>query len=91
MSYIDTFSQELDRMRKEEKYDFYAWPGGYPLYYLSKDNSVLCPSCLNNHFDESLEEEDNPEWFIVAYEINWESTDLYCEHCNQLISPAYGD
>lgn len=23
----------------------YAWPGGYPLYYLDKGNNVLCPDC----------------------------------------------
>jgi hypothetical protein len=25
----------------------YAWPGGYPLYYLCADNGVLCPQCAN--------------------------------------------
>jgi hypothetical protein len=25
--------------------DAYAWPGGYPVYYLDKNNDVLCPKC----------------------------------------------
>ena len=25
----------------------YAWPGGYPLYYLDGCNCVLCPACAN--------------------------------------------
>ena len=24
----------------------YAWPGGYPLYYVCKDGGVLCPEWL---------------------------------------------
>ena len=23
----------------------YAWPGGYPFYYLDANNDVLCPAC----------------------------------------------
>jgi hypothetical protein len=25
--------------------DTYAWPGGYPIYYLDKRGDVLCPKC----------------------------------------------
>jgi len=61
----------------------YAWPGGYPLFYLNNHNDVLCPNCANNHedFDET----------IVAYDVNWEDATLYCDHCNEYIDPAYLD
>jgi hypothetical protein len=25
--------------------DAYAWPGGYPVFYLDRNNDVLCPKC----------------------------------------------
>jgi hypothetical protein len=25
----------------------YAWPGGYPIYYLDGFNCVICPDCAN--------------------------------------------
>jgi len=29
------------------QYSSYAWPGGYPLYYLDSCDNVLCPECVN--------------------------------------------
>lgn len=66
----------------------FAWPGGYPIYYLAKDNGVLCPKCAN----EFKSERDNDEQLKpVAYEIHWEGQPLSCEHCNAEIASAYGD
>lgn len=28
-------------------YPSYAWPGGYPIYYVDNDNNVLCPTCAS--------------------------------------------
>lgn len=25
----------------------YAWPGGYPIFYLDGENNCLCPKCAN--------------------------------------------
>jgi hypothetical protein len=25
----------------------FAWPGGYPIFYLCADNGILCPQCAN--------------------------------------------
>jgi hypothetical protein len=66
----------------------YAWPGGYPLYYLAKDNGVLCPKCAN----EFTEGRDNDEQLEpVSYGINWEDSQLFCEHCNTRIESAYAE
>lgn len=66
----------------------FAWPGGYPMYYLAKDNGVLCPKCAN----EFKPERDNEEQLqAVAYGVNWEDRELFCEHCNGRIESAYAE
>lgn len=72
----------------------YAWPGGYPLYYITEDCGILCPKCANENLALTLSDYPeykgaNPEWEIVASEINWEDGHLFCDHCNDNIKPAY--
>lgn len=62
------------------KLDTYAWPGGYPLYYLATDDSVLCPKCAND-------EDELP----TAHGINYEDAALYCDECGQRIESAYAE
>lgn len=61
----------------------YAWPGGYPVYYLDADNMVLCPDCANKC--------DEYTSAIVAYDANYEDDSLYCEDCGCRIESAYGE
>ena len=58
----------------------YAWPGGYPMFYLTRDNDVLCPSCAN----------ETPE-DVIGGDANWEDPHLYCDGCNERIESAYAD
>ena len=59
----------------------WAWPGGYPLYYLSGEgNEILCPYCANSEAD-----------CITAYGVNWEDPMLICEECNERIESAYAE
>jgi hypothetical protein len=66
----------------------YAWPGGYPLYYITADSGVLCPECANKNLRLTLG--DDPQWQIVACEINYEEECLTCDNCYTVIKPAYG-
>ena len=61
----------------------FAWPGGYPMFYLDGDNNVLCPDDANNNdeFNEPL----------IDYDVNWEDPALFCDHCSQRIESAYAD
>lgn len=61
----------------------YAWPGGYPMYYLTNENAVLCPQ------HASVEADYNDDT-IIAVGINYEDTDLWCEHSHKIES-AYGE
>jgi hypothetical protein len=75
----------------------YAWPGGYPVFYICADNGVLCPNCANTE-PQVLEADRHAEccrafeqWRIVAGDVNWEDNCLTCDHCNQRIESAYAE
>lgn len=80
----------------------FAWPGGYPIYYLFADGEVCCPDCANgqNGSEATILEgagmfEVNrtgldPGWTIVASDVHWEGDALQCAHCNAQIESAYG-
>ena len=56
--------------------------GGYPLFYVT-DNNCLCSNCADNN---------DPEYDpIVAVDVNWENSDLYCDECSARIDSAYAD
>lgn len=59
----------------------YAWPGGYPITYLSEFGHQYCPKC-------AAQEADPP---IVTCEISWEGPDDHCDGCGAVLPTAYGD
>ena len=71
------------------EYEKYAWPGGYPIFYLCADNGVLCPNCANKN--QKLDCADDPQWNVVAADVNWEDDNLFCDNCSKQIKSAYGD
>ena len=74
----------------------YAWPGGYPVYYIMGDGGSLCAGCANAEdqvyldVDGPPDDIDDPQWEVVAQEANWEDENLCCDHCNKKIESAYG-
>lgn len=70
----------------------YAWPGGYPLYYIAQDGGILCPDDARKAEREGLAgDPDAPQWNIVAAEANWEDAFLFCDHCHARIPSAYAE
>ena len=75
---------ELDNIRDESgELPAFAWPGSYPILYLDKDNSTLCPSCANDN--------DEDVFPLVGHFIHWEGPAIYCDECNEPQESAYGD
>jgi hypothetical protein len=56
--------------------------GGYPLYYLTSYNRVLCADCANAIINDEYED-------ITSYDTHMEGEALYCEHGHEIES-AYG-
>ncbi|MHB1126808.1 MAG: hypothetical protein ACYC2T_07585 [Bacillota bacterium] len=54
------------------------WAGGYPVYYVTKDNQTLCPECANGEVDKT-----SLEFFI-----NWEDPNLNCT-CGRILVIVY--
>ncbi len=77
------------------EYDTFAWPGGYPIFYVTQDNAPLCPKCANDNISlcacPAESQEADPQWRIIAADINYEDDSLYCDNCNQRIESAYGE
>jgi hypothetical protein len=71
----------------------YAWPGGYPIYYVCTDGGVLCPECANGeNGSEASERKDAPhDWRLEGADIHYEGPPLVCDHCGTEIESAYGD
>lgn len=79
----------------------YAWPGGYPVYYFVRDGMrndetgqlelsdhdkgeyVCCANCAAKVREADM--------VLSAQEVNWETSDLYCEYCNERIESAYAE
>jgi len=73
----------------------FAWPGGYPLYFVTFDGGTLSFEAATEQQDEILAAfEDktlNSGWYIVGCEINYEDPDLYCDHTGKRIESAYAE
>lgn len=65
----------------------YAWPGGYPLFYMDRENSTLCVDCAR----KSDTVDEVPQFRPIAAAINYEDGDLYCGQCSCRIESAYGE
>ena len=72
----------------------YAWPGGYPCYFITSDGAALSFDAARKerrNILESIATRSNDGWRIVGLDINWEDNELYCEHTNNKIQSAYGE
>lgn len=96
----DKESEKVNQVRKEDgRLPAYVWPGGYPLYYVVRDDGdhdiVLCPKHANEEELEALADEDYNlndlyTFKVLDYDVNYENDDLLCEHGHPIES-AYGD
>lgn len=76
----------------------YAWPGGYPLYFVMADGEALSFAAAKAERRNILEalklfntHHLRGEWLPVAVEINYEDGELYCAHTNERIESAYAE
>lgn len=73
----------------------YAWPGGYPLYFITADGEALSFDAVRAMFRtvcaDTLGMSGMSQFRPVACEANWEDDELYCAHTGKRIPSAYGD
>jgi hypothetical protein len=73
----------------------YAWPGGYPVYFITADGEALSFEAVKqewrNVVSAYLSHDKRCGWYVEAADINWEDDNLYCAHTNKRIESAYGE
>lgn len=80
-------------LREAVRHGKYAWPGGYPCFFITDDGGTLSFEAVKQEYKQVLRavkhEERGCGWRVVAMEANWEDNDLYCDHTNAKIECAY--
>lgn len=73
----------------------YAWPGGYPTYFICGDGEALSFKAAQENAglvrDAIIQNDRHSGWFVVGFDVNWEDTDLVCSHTGEKIESAYGN
>ena len=72
----------------------YAWPGGYPLYFITSDGAALsyaAAKAARRDVLEAIAAHADDGWRVVAVLVNWEDVELMCDHTGKSIESAYGE
>jgi len=72
----------------------YAWPGGYPMYFITSDGGALSFDSVREELRnvvDSIKTKCNDGWRVVACDINWEDGNLVDDHSNERIESAYAE
>lgn len=73
----------------------YAWPGGYPLYFVTEDGGSLSfATAWNERANIARAIVDNDRsggWRVIGSEVNWEDPDLIDSHTGERIESAYAE
>lgn len=86
---IETSEEFIQTLQKGA----FAWPGGYPLYFITDDGAALSFKYAERHKEfirEAIDYKQRNGWRVVACEVNWEDPELYCEGGDRIES-AYAD
>ncbi len=86
----------ISDFRKAVRYGPYAWPGGYPLYWVMGDGGACKFEVCKAKRREMLMalasgDASDAEWRPIALEVNWEDAGLYCDHTGSRIPSAYAE
>jgi hypothetical protein len=87
---IETVSDLKSTLRAGQ----YAWPGGYPLYFICDDGAALSFDSVKDNLAQvicAIRHGLRDGWRVIGCEINYEDNELTCEHSGKPIPAAYGE
>ena len=92
--YQSTFSSinNTAQLRATLRNGGHAWPGGYPMYFITSDGAALSFEAVRENYRSvsySIRANCDDGWRVVACDVNWEDSHLYCDHSGEHIEPAY--
>ena len=82
---VSTFIESLRRGR-------YTSIGSYPKFWATADGGVLSyEACMQNVWQiaRAIRDRDSAEWRVVNCDVNWEDSNLICDHTGDRIASAY--
>ena len=85
-----TTNQLKSQLRSGE----FAWPGGYPLYFITDDGEALSFEAVRENIKSviwSMRHKVNDGWRVIGCEVNWEDDSMTCAHTGEPIESAYGE
>lgn len=89
--------REIDSLAKVKaslRAGAYAWPGGYPVYFVTRDGAALSFDSARDCWRQIVAEfmdDSSTGWRIVGADVNYEDSELTCDHSGERIPSAYGD
>jgi|TARA_R110002110_G_C13059165_1_gene681652 hypothetical protein len=84
--------KNLLEIKRQLRAGAYAWPGGYPLYFITQDGTVLSFETVRKIWALIVWDylqKTNTGWRVIGCDVNWENPDLYCDHSGEKIQSAY--
>jgi len=88
------FKFTVEDFKRELELGPYAWPGGYPRYFVMEDGEAMSFDFAKENLKllcEAIEDESRNCWKIIAVDVNWEDPDLYCCSTNKRLESAYAE
>ena len=83
----------IAQFRAEMRAGRYAWPGGYPRFFVTADGGVLsfaaARECRREILSALARRDSRSGWAVDGVDINWEDHDLTCDHTGERIECAY--
>jgi len=87
----------LQEIKRELRAGQYAWPGGYPKYFITADGAALSFKTVRKEWREIVRAHlmgrwgRQSGWYVDGVDINWEDAALYCDHSGERIESAYAE
>ena len=90
--------KSISDFRKAIRQGPYAWPGGYPLYFVMADGEALSFKAAKTErrlILEAIRDKANgfsdSDWVPAGVDVNYEDGELFCAHTNERIESAYAE
>ncbi len=81
-------------LKKQLRAGEFAWPGGYPLFFITSDGAALSFEAVRENLRSvlwSIRHGVNDGWRVIGCDVNWEDPSLYCDHTGARIPSAYAE
>lgn len=84
----------ISDFRRAMRHGPYAWPGGYPMFFITSDGAALSFEAARSRrrsILEAIQQSSNDGWQVIGMQINWEDPELHCDHTGKRIESAYAE